>query len=200
MLNEKGVVRMPLHHLMHVLAEMVVLMVLFFPLALGCAVLVGVVAETIAGYEVGLRASCVTLGLAAVLLPIAMRVFLGPNTQAICWQCIALMARPRRQEKRRHPRYPVTLPATFFNERTSGFAKVGNLSEGGCRLASKIAVFVGDVGQLLIELPGGNAPLKVAEATVRWVKGTEYGVEFIRVDEDDRERVNQFTSQVMAGS
>jgi hypothetical protein len=103
-------------------------------------------------------------------------------------------------EQRRHPRYLVDLPATFFNDRTSGFVKVGNISAGGCRLASHVILSSGDVGQLLIEVPGGTASLKISEAVVRWVIGNECGLQFIDLDQEDRQGLHQFTNQLALGA
>jgi hypothetical protein len=89
------------------------------------------------------------------------------------------------KEQRRHPRYDVDLSATFFNNRTSGLAKLGNISLGGCRMKSHVDIVLHEVGQLLIELPGSH-PLKVPHAVVRWLLGKECGIEFLKIDVDDQ--------------
>ena len=101
--------------------------------------------------------------------------------------------------QRRHPRYAVALTATFFNDRASGLAKVGNISLGGCRIESHVAIAAGEIGQLLIDLPGSH-PLKVSHAVVRWVLGNECGIEFFKVDEDDQGWLNTIANQTQHAS
>jgi PilZ domain len=98
------------------------------------------------------------------------------------------------KEQRRHPRYTVDLSATFFNDRTSGLAKVGDISLGGCRIESHVVVALNEIGQLLIELPGSH-PLKVSHTVVRWVLGKKCGLEFLKVDADDQGWLNTITSR-----
>ena len=101
---------------------------------------------------------------------------------------------PPQEEQRRYPRYPVSLAATFSNDRTSGLAMVGNISLGGCRMESHVAIAPDDIGQLLIELPGSH-PLKVSHAVVRWVIGNECGVEFVKVNTEDQGWISTITSR-----
>ena len=98
------------------------------------------------------------------------------------------------KEQRRHPRYAVDLSATFFNDRASGLAKVGNISLCGCRIESHVVVALNEVGQLLIELPGSH-PLKVSHAVIRWVLEKECGIEFLKVDAYDQGWLNTITSR-----
>ena len=100
------------------------------------------------------------------------------------------------KERRRHARYRVDFPATFSNHRTSGFGVIADVSAGGCRVTSKIPIVAGEFGQLLINLPNGIAPLMVSNALVRWVKGQEYGIEFIRLEPNDKRWLSRMTSQL----
>ena len=197
---------MIIHHLKHLLSEILVLGIVVLPFAMGIALLVGVGGWILNGRELGIRASGITLGLALLIIPISLRIAFGPDTRAVCDNCaIWIAGRLKRDrqvpaEKRRHPRYPVELPATFFNDRTSGFVRIGNISAGGCKLETNFAVLPGDCGQLLIDVPGYNAPLKVSRASVRWVTGHECGLEFIRVDDDGQGSLNRLTQSFYAGS
>ena len=104
--------------------------------------------------------------------------------RSVCYSPLVQSNRVQK-EHRRHPRYNVDLSATFLNDRSSGLAKVGNISLGGCRIESHVLIALHEVGQLLVELPGSR-PLKVSHAVVRWLLGKECGIEFLKIDADDQ--------------
>ena len=103
-----------------------------------------------------------------------------------------------RQEQRRHPRYRVDLPATFVSDRTSGLMKIGNLAAGGCGVESNVPVDSGMICQLLMDLPGTRGPLKVSQASVRWVKGHACGIEFLRLDQEEQGCLTHLIGQLKA--
>ena len=90
------------------------------------------------------------------------------------------------KDKRRHTRYPVACTATFSNEQLSGFGMIGNVSHNGCRLKSELKMTPGLSGKLLIDVPGLAAPLQIAAAVVRWVTGTECGIEFTAIGTEEK--------------
>ena len=197
---------MSLHHLKHLLSETLVLGAVVFPGAVALAVLVGLATWILAGYEMGFRASWITWCATMGVVPIVLRMEWGPDTRAICERCITAsrLNRWRRKavqkERRRYPRYRVDLPATFSNDQTCGFGVIADVSAGGCRVTSQTRVVAGEFGQLLIDLPNGIAPLTVSHALVRWVKGHEYGLEFIRMDPDDKGWLNRLIGQIGVGA
>ena len=193
---------MTLHHLKHLLSETMVLGALVFPVAMALAALVGLVSWILAGHEMGLRASWITWCATMGVVPIILRTAWGPDTRVICDHCITAsrLNRWRRKERRQHARYRVDLPATFSNNRASGFGVITEVSAGGCRVTSKTTIVAGEFGQLLINLPNGIAPLAVSHALVRWVSGQECGLEFIRMDPDDNGWLNRLTGQLGEGN
>lgn len=197
-----GVESITMHRLKHLSSETLVLGILVFPVAVALATLVGLASWMIGGQEIGLQVSWITWCATMVVAPISLRLSCGPDTRAICDRCIAASRhrKPALKEQRRHARYRVELPATFSNDRTCGFVMIGNISAGGCRVESKVPVTTGDVGQLLIDLPGCNAPLKVPQALVRWVTGNACGMEFLRIDQDAQRWLNGMTGQLGVGS
>jgi hypothetical protein len=123
-----------------------------------------------------------------------MKVF---SLQHLLSAILALIKRLKGQRK--YPRYPVDLSATFLSDRKSGFVKIGNISTGGCGIESDVFIMRGDVGQLLINIAGGNDSLKVSKASVRWVRGKQSGLEFIFLNQDDLEGLHRFTNQLPVG-
>ncbi len=194
---------MRIHQLEHLLSEIVFLGALIFPVAMAVAALVGLVTWIVAGPDMGVQALwitwCATLG----VVPIVLRVSCGPDTRVICDRCIMMASRLThrggqsvRKEQRRHARYPVNYPATFSNTRICGFGMITDVSAGGCRVKSKTTVAPGDLGQLLITLPSGFTPLIISQAFVRWAKGNECGLEFVRMDQEAQRWLNRITSQL----
>ena len=200
--SNNGVVQMFRHHLKHLLSETLVLGMLVFPVAVALAVLVGLISWILVGLEMGFRASCITWCATMGVVPIVLRTAWGPDTRAICERCLTAsrLRKPIQKERRRYPRYRVDLPATFSNEHTCGFGVIADVSAGGCRVTSQTRVVAGEFGQLLINVPNGIAPLTVSHALVRWVKGHEYGLEFIRMDPDDKGWLNRLIGQIGVGA
>jgi hypothetical protein len=102
-------------------------------------------------------------------------------------------------EQRRHPRYSFHSSATFVNERASGFLKISDISDGGCRAESKVPLVPGETCQLLIDLPQKNASINVSEALVRWASGHECGLKFLHIDHDGQGWLHTLTNRAVIG-
>lgn len=64
-----------------------------------------------------------------------------------------------------------------------------DLSETGCRLQSHVALAPGSYLALHIETPEAEAPLAIEVSRVRWSNAGQFGVEFLRYAQGNRERV-----------
>jgi hypothetical protein len=82
------------------------------------------------------------------------------------------------KNQRQHIRYPLTCTATFSNEHLNGFGMIRDVSQNGCRLKTKLSLTSGDSGKVLIDVPSSARALQVATGVVRWVAGSECGIEF----------------------
>jgi len=199
---------MILHHLKHFLSEILVLGALIVPVAVALATLIGLASWLIGGQEIGLRASWITWCATMGVVPIFLRLSCGPDTRMICDRCLTALNRRLhhslgrivQKERRRHARYRVDFPATFSNDRTSGFGIIADVSAGGCRIESNVPIAPGEVGQLLIELPDCPASLKISQALFRWVRGQEYGLEFMRMEPDDEGWLNRLIDHISVGA
>jgi hypothetical protein len=71
-----------------------------------------------------------------------------------------------------------------------------DLSLGGARFESDLAVFPGKTIMVRLVVPGTELPVSIPEAKVRWVDEQTFGVEFenVRPDELDEleELINEF--------
>jgi uncharacterized protein (TIGR02266 family) len=72
------------------------------------------------------------------------------------------------QDKRKHPRLPVNLPAVYRSANMTVDAYVANLSQGGAFVAAPLVDAVGTPAQLTISLPGQSEPVRVVGRVV-WV-------------------------------
>ena len=87
-------------------------------------------------------------------------------------------------------RYSVRTPArgkAFIasNGDVLGQGRIQNLSVPGCMLESDLPLHVGQAIQLQLRLSNGTT-LNIGLAVVRWIKGCEIGMEFIRMSSPDQ--------------
>ena len=76
-----------------------------------------------------------------------------------------------------------------------GEGEVLDLSNPGCLIESTALVNKGASVHLKIFLRGPKLPLTIDLAVVRWVNGSRFGVEFIKMSEVDRARLTSFLAE-----
>jgi len=96
-------------------------------------------------------------------------------------------ALPKQQshERRTQPRFNTQFRSTFSGRKQEGQGRTLDLSAGGCKLESDVSVAVGDRFECRLHIPGLDWPLRVDEATVRWVEGQTFGIGFTRIPKDE---------------
>lgn len=94
-------------------------------------------------------------------------------------------------EKRQHHRFKVEFPIVFSGDR-AGTGTVYNLGLGGCKIISGSVVSAGDILNIQLSLPMIIPPVRVHAATVRWTVESEFGVDFLGLQESERDRLVQF--------
>jgi len=97
-------------------------------------------------------------------------------------------------EQRRHVRYPVEYAGSFSAKDIQTNGIILNLSISGCRALSDVPVSAVELG-VSIEVPRRQNPLEILAATVRWTRGTEFGVEFVRIDPDQQRRLRELIQE-----
>jgi hypothetical protein len=90
-----------------------------------------------------------------------------------------------RYSERIQAKFPVTI--TLGSHLSEG--RILDLTVPGCLIESPVRVKKGDCLQLKMLLPGCKSPCSVAMATVRWSKGSQFGVEFIKMHESAQEQL-----------
>jgi hypothetical protein len=89
----------------------------------------------------------------------------------------------RKKDKRQHARVAVRLRGHFSSkgQMVAGDGELRDLSIGGCRVTSRIAVPVGVMLECCIYPQGADNPFTIDGAMVRWSRPQEFGLAFTTV-------------------
>ncbi len=90
---------------------------------------------------------------------------------------------------RNSPRRYVRYSANVQTDNGAAEGTLFDLSATGCRIQSNIALTPGSYLALHFEAPEAESSLAVEVSIVRWHKDNQFGVEFLRYAQGDRERV-----------
>ena len=91
-------------------------------------------------------------------------------------------------------RFPVCCPVTYQYGPFEGHGTVWDLSLTGWRVSGNLPLRIGEVCSLTVNLPI-HPRLYVAAGIVRWVRGEEYGVQTLVIDDESREGMEQYIWQ-----
>ncbi|UVT16211.1 MAG: PilZ domain-containing protein [Nitrospira sp.] len=96
-------------------------------------------------------------------------------------------------ECREHPRIPVDLQVFFSTTNQTEVLQgtMFDISAGGCAVTSTAPIATGAGVKLLIQATDLAVPITVHSAAVRWVNQGEFGVEFVRLTDVDRNRLQR---------
>ena len=94
-----------------------------------------------------------------------------------------MWATDRKRDTRRHVRVAVRLQSHFSSKgrRVAGEGELQDLSPGGCRVTSLVAVPVGAELECCIFSQDAGNPFTIDGATVRWSRPQEFGLAFTKV-------------------
>jgi len=100
-----------------------------------------------------------------------------------------------------HPyrRFPVYRPVTYQTGLFEGHGAVWNLSLTGWRFSGDLPLRVGDVCSLTVNLSIGQQ-VYVTAGIVRRVRGEDFGVETLAIDEESQEDLDEYLCQRLAES
>jgi c-di-GMP-binding flagellar brake protein YcgR len=92
-------------------------------------------------------------------------------------------------QRRKYVRYAVALPCRLIGERGAEQATIIDLSFGGCKVHTDRLMLSGEYLRLAVYSVVRSRPLSVDLAVVRWVGPTVAGLEFIRMESVQQERL-----------
>lgn len=91
----------------------------------------------------------------------------------------------RGRERRVQPRFTTLFRSTFSGQRREGQGRTLDISAGGCKIESDMTVQLGGKFECRLHVPGLDWPLRIDEATVRWVEGNTFGIGFTRISPEE---------------
>jgi hypothetical protein len=100
-------------------------------------------------------------------------------------------------EQRKNPRFPVRFRSSFTSLNiVGGDGSITDLSLRGCRVESHTEVRPGTSLEVRIHTSGDEPPLKIQEAVVRWSRGQQFGMEFVKLEPEEWARLQHTVTQL----
>ena len=91
---------------------------------------------------------------------------------------------------RTYHRFPLHYPVIFGGAPFVGEGILTNLSMMGCSVLCDREVLCGSEVRVSVLLPNQTAALSIDLGTVKWVQGEQFGVEFLRLPFEARQRLD----------
>lgn len=96
---------------------------------------------------------------------------------------------PQVRERRVQPRFNTQFRSTFSGQHQEGQGRTLDISVGGCKIESDVKVELGGKFECRLHVPGLDWPLRIDEATVRWIEGNTFGIGFMRIVPEEFEKL-----------
>lgn len=103
------------------------------------------------------------------------------------------------EDRREYDRMEVKFPVVFGGESVSGDGTLLNISMAGCNFATSVELGIGMIVKMELLIVGGVSPVMVDAAVVRNVYQGRAGVEFLRWQASERERLQLFIRGLLIG-
>jgi hypothetical protein len=103
------------------------------------------------------------------------------------------------EDRREYDRMEMRFPLTFTAPEVSGEGVMLNFSMGGCSFSSSAVVPIGTILKLQLRVSSTIAPVNIEAALVRNAGTGRVGVEFLRWQESERERLQLFVRGMLIG-
>jgi hypothetical protein len=104
-------------------------------------------------------------------------------------------AKPLPEDRRVQPRFTTQFRSTFSGQR-EGQGRTLDISVGGCKIESDTNVMQGAKLECRLHIPGLDWPLRIDEATVRWVDGHTFGIAFSRISPEELAKLKTILSEL----
>jgi hypothetical protein len=98
---------------------------------------------------------------------------------------------------RKNNRLKKLVPVRYLRDKIAGEGIIKDLPLSGSYIAGNVSVSVGIALALQIFVPGDPVPLLIDRATVKWVKGSDFGVDFDTPQPKVAERITQVISALV---
>jgi len=94
------------------------------------------------------------------------------------------------QYSRTYHRFPLFYPVIFAGAPFVGEGRLSNLSLMGCSVMCDREVLCGSNVRVCVLLPNQTPALSIDLGTIKWVQGHQFGVEFLRLPLEARQRLS----------
>ena len=98
---------------------------------------------------------------------------------------------------RKNNRLKKLVPVRYLRDKIAGEGIIKDLPLSGSYIAGNVSVSVSIALTLQIFVPGDPVPLLIDRATVKWVKGSDFGVDFDTPQPKVAERITQVISALV---
>lgn len=105
-------------------------------------------------------------------------------------------AETRPEDRRVQPRFTTQFRSTFSGQRQEGQGRTLDISAGGCKIESDMKVEQGVKFECRLHVPGLDWPLRIDEATVRWVGSNSFGIAFSRIAPEELSKLKAVLSDL----
>jgi hypothetical protein len=105
-------------------------------------------------------------------------------------------ALPRPEDRRVQPRFTTQFRSTLSGPKQEGQGRTLDISAGGCKIESDMEVKQGAKFECRLHVPGLDWPLRIDEATVRWVGDKSFGIAFSRIAPDELAKLKAVLSDL----
>jgi hypothetical protein len=103
-------------------------------------------------------------------------------------------------EKRQYERIPANIPSSFSGGEQEGTAVVTDLSMGGCGMETNAPCTEGALVELRLHTSDQTPPITIEAAVVRSVRGKFAGLQFLRFQPQDKDRLSQLIRELMVSA
>jgi len=100
---------------------------------------------------------------------------------------------------RKYGRIAVELTASFSGASFRAPGVIVDISLTGCRAQGELSVRKDDAVGVLIDVPGYDNPLYISQAIIRWANAPEFGLEFIQMELNARQRLHEVVQRNAGG-
>jgi PilZ domain-containing protein len=104
-----------------------------------------------------------------------------------------------KEDRREYDRMEMSLPVEFRGEKVSGQGTLLNISMGGCSFSTDADLAIGMILKLELHISGDVPPVIAEAAVVRNARSGSAGVEFLRWQPAERERLQLFVRGLLIG-
>jgi hypothetical protein len=106
------------------------------------------------------------------------------------------LTKPKPDERRIQPRFTTQFRSTFSGKKQEGQGRTLDISAGGCKIESDMPVVQGEKFEFRLYIPGLDWPLRIDEATVRWVDSHTFGIGFTRISPEEFSKLKTVLSDL----